>query len=131
MDLAEHMSPGDEEEEEEEEVSEPEGGSDEEESSGLDSGSEDSGPDLARGVGNVETSSDEDEEEEEDEVEAFLRREEEEIEHDWGDLCKDAPRRDEVRGVLLTITSSCRVLTISPLVVEFLLSPLVVEFCHL
>ncbi|KAG7255424.1 hypothetical protein CRUP_007255, partial [Coryphaenoides rupestris] len=85
---------------EEEEVSEPEGGSDEEEEeSGLDSGSEDSGPDLARGVGNVETSSDEDDEEE-DEVEAFLRREEEEIEHDWGDLCKDAPRRDEVSSRL-------------------------------
>ena len=58
---------------------------------------DDSEPDLARGVGNVETSSDEDEEE--DEVESLLRREEEEIEHDWGDLCKDAPRREEVRDV--------------------------------
>uniref|UniRef100_A0A8C5AKP0 ESF1, nucleolar pre-rRNA processing protein, homolog (S. cerevisiae) n=1 Tax=Gadus morhua TaxID=8049 RepID=A0A8C5AKP0_GADMO len=87
-------------EEGEEDDSELEGGSaDEEESaeeeSGLDSGSEDdSEPDLARGVGNVETSSDEDEEE--DEVESLLRREEEEIQHDWGDLCKDAPRGEEV-----------------------------------
>ncbi|XP_059903973.1 ESF1 homolog [Gadus macrocephalus] len=89
-----------EDEEGEEDDSELEGGSaDEEESaeeeSGLDSGSEDdSEPDLARGVGNVETSSDEDEEE--DEVESLLRREEEEIQHDWGDLCKDAPRGEEV-----------------------------------
>ncbi|CAL8334155.1 unnamed protein product [Lota lota] len=89
-------------EEGEEDDSELEGGSDdgeeeseeESEESGLDSGSEDSEPDLARGVGNVETSSDEDEEE--DHVEAFLRREEEEIQHDWGDLCKDAPRGEEV-----------------------------------
>lgn len=69
-------------------------GSDEEESS-LDSEEDsDSGPDLARGKGNIETSSDEDEE---DEVDAILRNEEEEIEHDWGELCKDAPRSDEVR----------------------------------
>lgn len=53
----------------------------------------DSGPDLARGKGNVETSS----EDEEDGVDDVLRREEEEIEHAWGDLCKDAPRTDEVR----------------------------------
>lgn len=64
-----------------------------EDSAGSESDS-DSGPDLARGKGNVETSSDEDEEE--DEVEAALRREEEEIEHDWGDLCKDAPRTEQV-----------------------------------
>uniref|UniRef100_A0A8C7YHG8 ESF1, nucleolar pre-rRNA processing protein, homolog (S. cerevisiae) n=1 Tax=Oryzias sinensis TaxID=183150 RepID=A0A8C7YHG8_9TELE len=66
--------------------------SDEEESS-LDSEDDsDSGPDLARGKGNVETSSDEDEE---DEVDAILRREEEELEHDWGELCKDAPRGEQ------------------------------------
>lgn len=53
----------------------------------------DSGPDLARGKGNVETSSDEDEG---DEVDAILRREEEELEHDWGELSKDAQRSDEV-----------------------------------
>ncbi|RVE76750.1 hypothetical protein OJAV_G00012180 [Oryzias javanicus] len=66
---------------------------DEGEESGLDSDSE-SGPDLARGKGNVETSSEE--EEEEEEVDSILRREEEEIEHDWGELCKDAPRGEQV-----------------------------------
>uniref|UniRef100_G3Q811 ESF1, nucleolar pre-rRNA processing protein, homolog (S. cerevisiae) n=1 Tax=Gasterosteus aculeatus aculeatus TaxID=481459 RepID=G3Q811_GASAC len=72
-------------------------GSDSEEESGLDSEEEsDSEPDLARGKGNVETSSDEDE----DEVEAILRKEEEEIEHDWGELAKDAPRSDEVSARL-------------------------------
>ncbi|XP_033830621.1 ESF1 homolog [Periophthalmus magnuspinnatus] len=60
---------------------------------GSGSDSEDSGPDLARGKGNVETSSEEDSE---DEVDAILRREEEEIEHDWGNLCKDAPRTEQV-----------------------------------
>lgn len=53
----------------------------------------DSGPDLARGKGNVETSS----EDEEDDVDVVLRREEEEVEHAWGDLCRDAPRSEEVR----------------------------------
>lgn len=53
----------------------------------------DSGPDLARGKGNVETSS----EDEEDDVDAVLRRQEEEVEHAWGDLCRDAPRSEEVR----------------------------------
>ncbi|XP_062303974.1 ESF1 homolog isoform X1 [Osmerus eperlanus] len=63
-----------------------------EDESGLESDDDsDSGPDLARGKGNVETSSDE-----EDEVEAILRHEEEEIEHDWGELCKDAPRTEDV-----------------------------------
>ncbi|CAN9510048.1 unnamed protein product [Ophioblennius macclurei] len=82
------------EEEEDEEMEEQEsdsGGSSEEEDS--ESESDDSEPDLARGIGNIETSSDEDEE---DDVDDILRREEEEIEHDWGELCKDAPRSDEV-----------------------------------
>ncbi|CAK6983147.1 ESF1 homolog [Scomber scombrus] len=80
-------------EEEEDDDEEEESGSDDEDESGLDSDS-DSGPDLARGKGNIETSSDEDDDD--DDVEAFLQREEEEIEHDWGELCKDAPRSDEV-----------------------------------
>ncbi|XP_034721188.1 ESF1 homolog, partial [Etheostoma cragini] len=64
------------------------------EESGLDSEEDsDSEPDLARGKGNVETSSDEDEDED---VDAILRKEEEEIEHDWGELAKDAPRSDQV-----------------------------------
>lgn len=76
-----------EDEEEEESDNEDESGVDSEEDS-------DSGPDLARGKGNIETSSDEDEDEA---VDAILRKEEEQIEHDWGDLCKDALRGDEVR----------------------------------
>ncbi|XP_073347278.1 ESF1 homolog [Pagrus major] len=84
-------------EEEEEEESDEASGSDEEES-GLDSEEDsDSGPDLARGKGNVESSSDEDDDED---VDAILRKEEEEIEHDWGELCKDAPRSDEVTARL-------------------------------
>uniref|UniRef100_A0A671VPL8 ESF1, nucleolar pre-rRNA processing protein, homolog (S. cerevisiae) n=1 Tax=Sparus aurata TaxID=8175 RepID=A0A671VPL8_SPAAU len=79
---------------EEDEESDEASGSDEEES-GLDSEEDsDSGPDLARGKGNIESSSDEDDD---DDVDAILRKEEEEIEHDWGELCKDAPRSDEVR----------------------------------
>lgn len=85
------FSPDDEDGEEDAEEERGEAsGSDE---SGVDSEDDDSGPDLARGKGNVETSSDEDEE---DEVDAVLRREEEEMEHDWGELWKDAPRSDEV-----------------------------------
>lgn len=95
VDLRDSVSDGSEEEEEEE--SDEESDSDEEES-GLDSGDDsDSGPDLARGKGNVETSSDEDDE---DDVDAILMKEEEEIEHDWGELCKDAPRSDEVSARL-------------------------------
>ncbi|KAM9792230.1 ESF1 homolog [Neosynchiropus ocellatus] len=60
--------------------------------SGLDS-DDDSGPDLARGKGNIETSSDEDDD---DDVDLILKKEEEEIEHDWGALCKDAPRSEQV-----------------------------------
>ncbi|KAM9313979.1 ESF1 homolog isoform 1-T1 [Pholidichthys leucotaenia] len=82
-------------EEEEEEKEEASDVSEEDSDSGEEDS--DSGPDLARGKGNVETSSDEDEE---DDVDAVLRREEEEIQHDWGELCKDAPRRDEVSSRL-------------------------------
>ncbi|KAK5865481.1 hypothetical protein PBY51_019748 [Eleginops maclovinus] len=82
-------------EEEEEEGSDVASGSDEEES-GLDSDS-DSEPDHARGKGNVETSSDEDDEYD---VDAILKKEEEEIEHDWGELAKDASRADEVSARL-------------------------------
>ncbi|XP_059410639.1 ESF1 homolog [Carassius carassius] len=64
---------------------------DEESESGDDS---DSGPDLARGKGNIETSSDEDDEDDDDELEEYLQHEEEEIEHDWGEMWKDAPRSD-------------------------------------
>ncbi|XP_067297028.1 ESF1 homolog [Pseudorasbora parva] len=70
-------SEGDEDEEEEEVDEEVESESDED---------GDDGPDLARGKGNIETSSDEDDDDEE--------LEDEEIEHDWGEMWKDAPRSD-------------------------------------
>uniref|UniRef100_A0A672JW46 ESF1 homolog n=1 Tax=Sinocyclocheilus grahami TaxID=75366 RepID=A0A672JW46_SINGR len=72
------------EEDEEEEADE-----DDESESGDDS---DNGPDLARGKGNIETSSDEEDDDDDDELEECLRHEEEEIEHDWGEMWKDAPR---------------------------------------
>ncbi|MFT7806182.1 ESF1 homolog isoform X2 [Arapaima gigas] len=74
-----------------EEESEDEGATSSEEESEEDS---DSGPDLARGKGNIETSSDE--EDDADEVDRILRQEEEEIAHDWGEMWKDTPRSDLV-----------------------------------
>ncbi|XP_008419683.1 ESF1 homolog isoform X1 [Poecilia reticulata] len=70
---------------------------DDDDESGLDS-EDDSGPDLARGKGNMETSSDEDEDD--DDVDDILRKEEEQIEHDWGELCRDAPRSEQVSARL-------------------------------
>ena len=70
-------SESDEEEEDENDVSE-----DDDES--------DSGPDLARGKGNIETSS------EDEEDMADLLPEESGFEHAWRELDKDAPRGDEV-----------------------------------
>ncbi|KAK3529812.1 hypothetical protein QTP86_006009 [Hemibagrus guttatus] len=88
------------EEEEEDDNEEEEDDDDEEEEDDDEGESEseddsDSGPDLARGKGNIETSS-EDEDGEEDEREDLLRNEEEEIEHDWGEMWKDAPRAEEI-----------------------------------
>ncbi|XP_045078095.1 ESF1 homolog [Coregonus clupeaformis] len=99
VDLAASISDGSEEDEDEDEdeeadvESDVESGSEDESGSESDEDSDGSGPDLARGKGNVETSSDEDGD---DDVEAVLKREEEEIQHDWGELCKDAPRSEEV-----------------------------------
>ncbi|XP_041106807.1 ESF1 homolog [Polyodon spathula] len=76
---------GQEEEEAESDEDDSDEGSDSEEES-------DSGPDLARGKGNIETSSEEDEE---DDLTDLLRKEED-VEHDWGELWKDAPRGDTV-----------------------------------
>ncbi|RXN00993.1 ESF1-like [Acipenser ruthenus] len=76
---------GQEEEEAESDEEDSDEGSDSEEES-------DSGPDLARGKGNIETSSEEDEE---DDLTDLLRKEDD-VEHDWGELWKDAPRGDTV-----------------------------------
>lgn len=66
-------------------------GSGEEEDEDSEDGDEsDSGPDLARGKGNIETSS----EDEEDMTD--LLPEESGFEHAWRELDKDAPRTDEV-----------------------------------
>lgn len=67
--------------------------SDEEEDEDEDSDNDDesdSGPDLARGKGNIETSS------EDEEDMADLLPEDSGFEHAWRELDKDAPRADEV-----------------------------------
>ncbi|XP_077670197.1 ESF1 homolog isoform X2 [Eretmochelys imbricata] len=56
----------------------------------------DSGPDLARGKGNIETSS---EDEEEDDMSEIFPKEPE-IEHAWRELHTDAPRADEITSRL-------------------------------
>lgn len=83
----------DSEEEEDEEEEEEEDSEEEDES--------DSGPDLARGKGNIETSS-----EDEDDW-GDLSPEEPTFEHAWRELDKDAPRADEVT---ITAGSSGRIL---------------------
>ncbi|XP_066033899.1 ESF1 homolog [Chamaea fasciata] len=81
------------------ETGEEEEPEDDEETGEDDSDSEDdeesdSGPDLARGIGNIETSSEDDE----DLNELFPK--EPEIEHSWRELDKDAPRGDEITSRL-------------------------------
>nr|XP_056712491.1 ESF1 homolog [Euleptes europaea] len=90
-DLEEESSLGDERETAEESDSEDGGETGEE--SGTDGDEDDSEPDLARGKGNIETSS-EDEEEEEDLTEIIPK--EPEVVHGWGELAKDAPRADKI-----------------------------------
>nr|XP_010977428.1 ESF1 homolog [Camelus dromedarius] len=63
---------------------------DEEEEDSEDDDESDSGPDLARGKGNIETSS------EDEEDMADLLPEESGFEHAWRELDKDAPRADEI-----------------------------------
>ncbi|XP_071596353.1 ESF1 homolog [Heliangelus exortis] len=65
-----------------------------EEDSDSDDEESDSGPDLARGIGNIETSSEDDE----DLNDLFPK--EPEIEHSWRELDKDAPRGDEITSRL-------------------------------
>lgn len=75
--------------EESEEAEEDEGASSGEE------GDSDIGPDLARGKGNIETSSEE-EDDDDDYDEDDLARKQIEIEHSWREMDKDAPRGDKV-----------------------------------
>nr|XP_054486176.1 ESF1 homolog isoform X2 [Agelaius phoeniceus] len=74
----------------EEEEPEDDGEMDEDDSDSEDDEESDSGPDLARGIGNIDTSSEDDE----DLNELFPK--EPEIEHSWRELDKDAPRGDEI-----------------------------------
>ncbi|XP_075781743.1 ESF1 homolog [Pelodiscus sinensis] len=85
---------GDEAETGEEEESGDEAETGEEDSD--DSEEDDSGPDLARGKGNIETSS---EEEEEDDMSEIFPKEPE-IEHSWRELDMDAPRTAEITSRL-------------------------------
>ncbi|XP_042314067.1 ESF1 homolog [Sceloporus undulatus] len=62
------------------------------EGSETDDDESDSGPDLARGKGNVETSSED--EEEDDMTDLFPK--DPEIVHRWGELSEDAPREDKI-----------------------------------
>ncbi|NXR84317.1 ESF1 protein, partial [Pycnonotus jocosus] len=78
----------------EEEEPEDDGETGEDDSDSEDDEESDSGPDLARGIGNIETSSEDDE----DLNELFPK--EPEIEHSWRELDKDAPRGDEITSRL-------------------------------
>ncbi|XP_074891585.1 ESF1 homolog isoform X2 [Buteo buteo] len=78
----------------EEEEPEDDAETGEEDSDSEDDEESDSGPDLARGIGNIETSSEDDE----DLNELFPK--EPEIEHSWRELDKDAPRGDEITSRL-------------------------------
>ncbi|NWZ33298.1 ESF1 protein, partial [Brachypodius atriceps] len=78
----------------EEEELEDDGETGEDDSDSEDDEEIDSGPDLARGIGNIETSSEDDE----DLNELFPK--EPEIEHSWRELDKDAPRGDEITSRL-------------------------------
>ncbi|XP_052701173.1 ESF1 homolog isoform X1 [Crassostrea angulata] len=79
-----------EEKDEEENSNEEEDEEEEEDSDSNDSGLGE-GPDLARGEGNVETSSSSEDEDSEEEA-----GEEEELEHDWGELDKDVPAAEDL-----------------------------------
>ncbi|NWR21682.1 ESF1 protein, partial [Emberiza fucata] len=78
----------------EEEEPEDDGEMGEGDSDSEDDEESDSGPDLARGIGNIDTSSEDDE----DLNELFPK--EPEIEHQWRELDKDAPRGDEITSRL-------------------------------
>ncbi|GAA6092851.1 ESF1 homolog isoform X1 [Tachysurus ichikawai] len=79
------------------EVEDDEDGEDDDEDESESEDDSDSGPDLARGKGNIETSS---EDEDDDDEEDLPQNEEEEIEHDWGEMWKDAPCAEQVSSRL-------------------------------
>ncbi|XP_069810493.1 ESF1 homolog [Dendropsophus ebraccatus] len=94
MELEEDEESEDDGSEGEESKEEEDDDDDDDDDEGASSGEEedsDSGPDLARGKGNIETSS-----EDEDEDELDLPDKEIEIEHSWREMDKDAPRGDQV-----------------------------------
>ncbi|KFR10374.1 ESF1 [Opisthocomus hoazin] len=91
---SEEEEPEDDGETGEEEEPEDDGETSEDNSDSEDDEESDSGPDLARGIGNIETSSEDDE----DLNELFPK--EPEIEHSWRELDKDAPRGDEITSRL-------------------------------
>ncbi|KAM9316809.1 ESF1 homolog [Gastrophryne carolinensis] len=77
---------------EEEESDEGDEESNEEEDGSEDEDDSDSGPDLARGKGNIETSSEDDDDDDDDDT----ADKDTEVEHAWRELDKDAPRGEEV-----------------------------------
>ncbi|PIO14169.1 hypothetical protein AB205_0029880, partial [Aquarana catesbeiana] len=90
-----------EDEESEEDDEEDDSRGDDSEEDDASSGEEedsDSGPDLARGKGNIETSS---EDEDDDDDMADTANKDTEIEHDWREMDKDAPRGDQAEMALL------------------------------
>uniref|UniRef100_A0A672UVH6 ESF1 nucleolar pre-rRNA processing protein homolog n=1 Tax=Strigops habroptila TaxID=2489341 RepID=A0A672UVH6_STRHB len=91
---SEEEEPEDDEETGEDEEPEDDGETGEEEDDSEDDEESDSGPDLARGIGNIETSSEDDE----DLNDLFPK--EPEIEHSWRELDKDALRGDEITSRL-------------------------------
>ncbi|XP_073528309.1 ESF1 homolog [Phyllobates terribilis] len=74
--------------------SEGEGSEEDEEASSGEEEDSDSDLDLARGKGNLETSSEDDDDDEDDQLD--LPGIENEIEHSWREMDKEAPRGDEV-----------------------------------
>uniref|UniRef100_A0A8C2TIV1 ESF1 nucleolar pre-rRNA processing protein homolog n=1 Tax=Coturnix japonica TaxID=93934 RepID=A0A8C2TIV1_COTJA len=86
--LEDNGETGKDEESEYNEETDEEGGDSEED------GESDIEPDLARGIGNIETSSEDD-----DDLDDLFPKEPQ-IEHSWGELDRDAPRGDEITSRL-------------------------------
>ncbi|KAM5163532.1 ESF1 homolog [Mantella aurantiaca] len=82
----------------EEDISQGDDSEEEEEDDASSGGEEDSdsGPDLARGKGNIETSSEDEDDDDDEEDIVYTANKDTEIEHDWRELDKDAPRGDQI-----------------------------------